>query len=84
VFVRRTEQSTDQVQRPLYLEALTKWFGQIPEDVMHDMPQIAPMLVRLGYDPTNPRPYYGDPDEWVLSKVCMQYCSCTTRPLAMR
>jgi len=63
------EKSTDQVQRPLYLDALTSWFGHIPDDVARDMAQIAPMLTRLGYEPANPTPKYGDPDEWVLNKV---------------
>jgi len=63
------ERSTDQVQRPLYLDALTSWFGHIPADVARDLPRIAPMLVRLGYDPTNPKPKYGEPDNWVLDKV---------------
>jgi len=65
----RTEKSAGQVQRPLYLGGLTSWCGHIPADVVRDLPRIAPMLARLGYDPTNPKPKYGEPDEWVLSKV---------------
>jgi len=63
------ERSTDQVQKPLYLSALTSWFGKFPEDVERDLPKIAPMLQKLGYDPTNMRPSYGTPDEFVLNKT---------------
>lgn len=34
--------------KPVNLEALTKWVGNIPEDVVHDMANIAPMLSILG------------------------------------
>lgn len=63
------EKSTDQVQRPLYLEALTSWFGHIPSDVERDMAKIAPMLSKLGYDPYNPRPGYGEPDEFIRQQL---------------
>ena len=63
------EKSTDQVQRPLYLDALSSWFGKIPEDVLRDLPHIAPMLRRIGYDPYNHKPKYGVPDQLVLNKV---------------
>jgi protein-tyrosine sulfotransferase len=36
------------VIKPVNLEALTKWVGNIPEDVVHDMANIAPMLSILG------------------------------------
>ena len=44
----RVERSSDQVIKPVNLEALTKWVGNIPEDVVHDMANIAPMLSVLG------------------------------------
>jgi protein-tyrosine sulfotransferase len=44
----RVERSSDQVIKPINLEALTKWVGNIPEDVVHDMANIAPMLSILG------------------------------------
>jgi len=44
------------------LEALTKWVGQIPEDVVHDMASVAPMLSILGYDPYANPPNYGNAD----------------------
>ena len=63
------EKSTDQVQRPLYLDSLNSWFGKIPNDVVRDMAKIAPMLKRIGYDPFDQTPKYGEPDELVLNKV---------------
>lgn len=63
------EKSTDQVQRPLYLDALTSWFGHIPPDIERDMPKIAPMLKKFGYDPYNPRPSYGEPDEFIKQQL---------------
>lgn len=54
----RTERSTDQVMNPVNTEALVKWVGKIPADVLKDMADIAPMLSRLGYDPqANPPDY---------------------------
>ena len=47
-FFCRVERSSDQVIKPVNLEALTKWVGNIPEDVVHDMANIAPMLSILG------------------------------------
>jgi len=44
----RVERSSDQVIKPVNLEALTKWVGNIPEDVVHDMANVAPMLSILG------------------------------------
>lgn len=46
--IDRVERSSDQVIKPVNLEALTKWVGNIPEDVVHDMANIAPMLSILG------------------------------------
>lgn len=48
--------------RPLYQEALTKWVGQIPDDVIGDMANIAPMLATLGYDPAANPPTYAIPE----------------------
>ena len=68
--------------KPVNLDALSKWVGQIPEDVIKDMAvvccnmfiticiiQLAPMLERLGYDPTANPPNYGKPDEIVAKKT---------------
>lgn len=60
--VCRVERSTDQVMKPVNTEALSKWVGNIPPDVMSDMAEIAPMLARLGYDPHASPPDYTKPD----------------------
>ncbi|XP_050545350.1 protein-tyrosine sulfotransferase-like isoform X4 [Daktulosphaira vitifoliae] len=56
------ERSSDQVVKPLYQEALTKWVGQIPDDVVAEMDSIAPMLSVLGYDPMANPPVYAIPE----------------------
>ncbi|XP_068158840.1 protein-tyrosine sulfotransferase isoform X2 [Drosophila tropicalis] len=61
----KVERSSDQVIKPVNLEALSKWVGQIPGDVVRDMADIAPMLSVLGYDPYANPPDYGKPDAWV-------------------
>lgn len=43
--------------------------GQIPEDVVKDMANIAPMLETLGYDPNANPPNYGKPDSFVVDKM---------------
>ncbi|XP_025713838.1 protein-tyrosine sulfotransferase 2 isoform X1 [Callorhinus ursinus] len=68
-FLPRIERSTDQVIKPVNLEALSKWTGHIPGDVVRDMAQIAPMLARLGYDPYANPPNYGNPDPIVINNT---------------
>ncbi|CAL1277994.1 unnamed protein product [Larinioides sclopetarius] len=63
------ERSTDQVIKPINTEALTKWVGHIPEDVVRDMPSLAPMLTALGYDPRANPPNYGKPDSLVIKNT---------------
>ena len=63
------ERSSDQVVKPINLEALSKWVGQIPDDVVRDMSQIAPMLATLGYDPDANPPNYGQADIWVANNT---------------
>ncbi|XP_072388377.1 protein-tyrosine sulfotransferase [Diabrotica undecimpunctata] len=65
----KVERSSDQVIKPVNLEALTKWVGKIPEDVVRDMADIAPMLSVLGYDPYANPPNYGQPDAEVAHKT---------------
>lgn len=65
----RVERSSDQVVKPLYQEALTKWVGKIPDDVVSDMANIAPMLLELGYDPTANPPAYGTPESETMSSA---------------
>lgn len=69
----RIERSTDQVIKPVNLEALAKWVGHIPDGVVEDMARIAPMLAKLGYDPKANPPNYGNPDALVINntkRVC--------------
>lgn len=70
-FIFRVERSSDQVIRPVNVEALSKWVGQIPGDVVRDMPSIAPMLAKLGYDPRANPPNYGSPDSDVADNTRM-------------
>jgi len=69
VSFHRVERSTDQVIKPVNVEALSKWVGKIPADVLQDMPVIAPMLAKLGYDPYANPPNYGKPDQKVVENT---------------
>lgn len=69
VSLSKVEKSTDQVMKPVNLEALSKWVGKIPTDILEDMPRLAPMLARLGYDPYANPPRYGNPDAIVLNNT---------------
>lgn len=51
------------------LDALSKWVGQIPKDVVEDMANIAPMLATLGYDPYGNPPNYGQADAFVTNNT---------------
>lgn len=63
------ERSSDQVVKPINLDGLSKWVGQIPEDVVSDMANIAPMLAALGYDPHANPPNYGKADSVVSNNT---------------
>lgn len=65
VALSKVERSSDQVIKPINLEALTKWEGHIPDDVVQDMADIAPMLRVLGYNPYVNKGNYGEPEAWV-------------------
>ncbi|CAC35844.1 Protein-tyrosine sulfotransferase A [Caenorhabditis elegans] len=69
ISLSNVERSSDQVVKPVNLDALIKWVGTIPEDVVADMDSVAPMLRRLGYDPNANPPNYGKPDELVAKKT---------------
>jgi len=69
VSLSKTEMSTDQVIKPVNLEALSKWVDNIPDDVIRDMANIAPMLEKLGYDPNANPPNYGIPDDEVVQNT---------------
>jgi len=66
ISLSKVERSSDQVVKPVNLEAMSKWVGSIPDDVVEDMANIAPMLAKMGYDPNGNPPKYGDPDPEVL------------------
>ena len=51
------------------LEALSKWVGHIPEDVVQEMEEVAPMLAHFGYDPNANPPNYGKPDGDVVKNT---------------
>lgn len=65
------ERSSDQVARPVYLEALARWAapGGMPEDVRADAAKLAPMLSVLGYDPWANPPKYADPEGSLDNKI---------------
>ncbi|CAI4226088.1 unnamed protein product [Auanema sp. JU1783] len=69
ISLSKVERSSDQVVKPVNMDALNKWVGQIPADVVRDMDSLAPMLRRLGYDPEANPPNYGKPDEIVAQKT---------------
>lgn len=62
ISLSKVERSSDQVIKPINLEALTSWVGKIPDDVVRDMDSVAPMLRKLGYDPNANPPNYGEAD----------------------
>ena len=51
----------------MYSDSLNAWVGHLPEDVIADMKQIAPMLGVMGYSYSRD-PYYGKPDQEVTNK----------------
>ena len=67
----RIEKSTDQVIKPVNLEALTAWSSSVPEDVRRDIHKIAPMLTRLGYDADAYPPNYGEADSFVANNTLL-------------
>ncbi|PAV79484.1 hypothetical protein WR25_09237 [Diploscapter pachys] len=68
ISLSKVERSSDQVVKPVNVDALSKWVGKIPEDVVAEMDSVAPMLRKLGYDPHANPPNYGKPDEVVVKK----------------
>lgn len=63
------ERSSDQIIKPINLDALTQWVGTFPEDVVKDMDEIAPMLAKFGYDPEANPPNYGVADGVVANNT---------------
>ncbi|XP_025836284.1 protein-tyrosine sulfotransferase [Agrilus planipennis] len=69
ISLSKVERSSDQVIKPVNLEALSKWVGHFPDDVIRDMADLAPMLSVLGYDPYANPPSYGQPDDIVANNT---------------
>jgi len=67
--VSMKERSSDQIVKPINVEALTQWVGHYPDDVIRDMAEIAPMLSKFGYDPNENPPNYGVPDGQVVNNT---------------
>jgi len=67
----RVEKSTDQVIKPVNLEALGRWVNAVPADVRRDIHKIAPMLRRLGYDADAYPPSYGQADAMVANNTLL-------------
>jgi protein-tyrosine sulfotransferase len=65
----RTEHSSDQVVKPINLDALNKWSGHIPADVRGELDGLAPLLKKLGYDIQSDSPTYGVADGLVLNNM---------------
>ena len=61
--------SSDQVVKPVSIEDLFKWVGKMPQDVIEDMANIAPMLEKMGYDAHGNPPIYGIPDTEVVKNT---------------
>ena len=69
ISLSKVERSSDQVVKPVNLEALSKWVGKMPNDVVEDMANIAPMLEKMGYDAHGNPPNYGTPDAEVVKNT---------------
>lgn len=69
ISLSKVERSTDQVVKPVNLDGLNSWVGHIPMNVLSEADTIAPMLLKLGYDPYNYNPKYGEPDEIVKANL---------------
>ena len=69
VRVSNVERSSDQIIKPINVDALTSWVGFYEDDLLDDMDSIAPMLSKLGYDPWDTKPSYGVPDSEVMDNT---------------
>lgn len=65
----RKEPSTTQVIKPIHASSLTDWVGTFSEELQRKMPDVAPMLQQLGYDPRANPPNYGQPDKIVVENT---------------
>ena len=66
ISISEYSKSADQVIKPINLDGLYSWVGQIPQDVLDEIDVLAPMLKKLGYDTQSPTPNYGDADNIVI------------------
>ena len=55
----RTERSTDQIVKPVNLQALTAWVDAFPDNLRSKVAKLAPMMRHLGYDLSKYPPTYG-------------------------
>jgi protein-tyrosine sulfotransferase len=62
ILLSKTELSTDQVIKPINLQALSDWVGKIPQQDLLKIDELAPMLKKLGYDTKSANPNYGEAD----------------------
>ena len=69
VRVSNIERSSDQIIKPINVDALTSWVGFYDNCTLEDMDSIAPLLKKLGYDPWDPQPSYGIPDGEVVNNT---------------
>jgi protein-tyrosine sulfotransferase len=60
VEISKFGESSDQVIKPVNMNALSSWVGNIPKDVLDEIETLAPMMLKLGYDIKSDRPIYGD------------------------
>ncbi|CAG9805094.1 unnamed protein product [Chironomus riparius] len=63
IALSKVERSSDQVIKAINLDALSKWVGKIPQDVVDEMAKLAPMLQIMGYDP------YANPPNYEAAKM---------------
>ena len=65
ISLSQSEKSSDQVIKPVNVESLYSWVGKIPEHVIEELDEIAPMMKTLGYDTSVSIPNYGKVDKLV-------------------
>ncbi|KAF6041484.1 tpst1 [Bugula neritina] len=58
ISLSKKEPSTNQVNKAVNQEALSKWYGEIPASTLNQLKKEAPMLKRLGYDTDQSPPDY--------------------------
>ena len=51
VKISDSEWSASQIQKGMYTDAVNAWVGKIPDDVLSNLVETAPLLEKLGYDP---------------------------------